>query len=124
MLVDGKTILDNVTLTNAFAGNTATVEAGAGSDVILFFDYTKGDETVGMEFKVQHHAPDGTLHDLGEQTGTIWTALADQKINATAKIAVPFKRVTGALEVAVRFQVTSAAPGTVTVQVAVSDERG
>lgn len=122
-VINQRTTHDDVTLAITFtAGNTVVFAAAAADDLVVFFDYTKGDETIGMEFRIRHLSQTSVAHELGIESGNIWTAIPVQKIpkpaGASVQLAVRLLRVAGAIEIAVRFGGTSsAAPGTVTVNV-------
>lgn len=121
---------DGVTLAITYtAGNTVVFDSSAGEDVVLFFNYTKGDETGGLEFRVRHISPDGVLHELGEAAGDVWSAIGDQQIpkpsGASVALAIQLLRVTGPIDIAVRFFGTSAVtPGTVIVNAVSGGARG
>ncbi len=118
---------EDVTLAITYtAGNTVVFDSSAGEDVVLFFDYTAGDETGGLEFRVRHIAPDGVLHELGEAAGDVWSAIGDQQIpKPSVALAIQVLRVTGPIDIAVRFFGTSAAaPGSVTVNAVSGGARG
>lgn len=53
-----KTVLDNATLTAAYAGNQEVRQMRSAGSIIAFVDYSKGDETsMELQFEMSH---DGT----------------------------------------------------------------
>jgi hypothetical protein len=77
---NSKVLAQAVVLTGAYVAQT--FEATAGEDLLLFIDYTGGDETVGLLWKVEFQGVDqaDTYHQLGVVSGVAWSEAADQTI--------------------------------------------